>query len=97
MPDFKGTRDITKQRGFFCIFHRFLAWLNQLRCTARPSLKKIGFLSHNQDFLGWVGRKVIYFFFFFWEWVNMHVLGFFYELNKKHMWMLAHIKVSFVY
>ena len=30
----------------------------------------------------------------------MHALGFFYELNKKHMWMVALInliKVSFVY
>ena len=26
----------------------------------------------------------------------MHVLAFFYELNKKHMWMVALIKVSFV-
>ena len=30
----KGTRDITKQRGFFAFFHRFLARLNQLRCPA---------------------------------------------------------------
>ena len=32
--DIKGSREITKQRGFFALFNRFLARLNQHRCPA---------------------------------------------------------------
>ena len=34
ISDFKGTQDITKQRGIFAFVYRFLAPLNQPQCSA---------------------------------------------------------------
>ena len=90
--------------NYFCYSKHFTCNLVTLYLLGHPYKKLFAvMLSPYPDSLGWVGW---YFFIFFFGggggWVNMHVLFFFgggggYELVKKHMWMVAPIKVSFVY